>query len=215
MNNKECFTKNMPKLIVICSIIIAAISTYILLNNDLSNKPLAGQGGAIEDSALIGGDFILTDQDGNKFNSEKMQDRITLIYFGFTYCPDVCPTSLQKLNVIIDSLQKYRIDVLPIFISVDPQRDTPEVLKKYLSHFNKKIIGLTGDEATIKEVANLYKVYYEFAHTPEELDGGTYMIDHTSFLYVMGKNRQYVKHFYLTDSAEDIIEYIRVNHKSF
>lgn len=80
-----------------------------------------------------------------------MKGRLSLVYFGFTYCPDICPTSLQKLSNVLSTLEKYQIDILPIFITVDPARDTPTLMKEYLGHFHPKLIGLTGDEDTIKK----------------------------------------------------------------
>lgn len=207
MNNNS---NRVSRIIIFLSIIIAAISAYILLTTELADKPLAGHGDNLKGSSDIGGDFVLTDQNGEQFSSDQMKGRISLVYFGFTYCPDICPTSLQKLNFVIDTLEKYKIDILPIFISVDPNRDTPELLKEYLGHFNSKIIGLSGTEKQIREVADAYKVYYGIAQDRDTSDNH-YMIDHSSFVYLMNKKGEYVKHFYLTSPAEEIIEFIRVN----
>lgn len=207
------FTKKLPKIIIICSIIIAALSAYILLTNDLADKPLAGKGDNFQGQADIGGDFTLTNQDGEEFGSKQMKGHISLVYFGFTFCPDICPTSLQKLAMVIDVLEKYKIDILPIFITVDPQRDKAEGLKQYLSHFHPKIVGLTGDQQSIKKVAELYKVYYAIAENHDQAED-RYMIDHSSFIYLMDRNGKYHKHFYLSNTVEEIIDYIRINHKS-
>ncbi|MGC0371787.1 MAG: hypothetical protein DGJ47_000487 [Rickettsiaceae bacterium] len=211
MSNKE--SRKVSKIVIILSLVIAALSIYILLENDLSDKPLAGQGSAIEGQAMIGGEFELTDQDGNKFTSEQMKGKISLVYFGFTFCPDICPTSLHKLNKVITTLGKYNIEILPIFITVDPSRDKSSMLKEYLAHFNAKMIGLSGTEAEIKRVADLYKVYYAVADSHDKNDD-KYMLDHSSFVYLMGRDGKYVKHFYMSNTAEEIIEYIRINHKS-
>lgn len=197
------------KIIIILSIVIAALSTYILIMFELPNKPLAGQGGGINDNVPIGGEFILTDQDGNKFSSDKMKGRLSLVYFGFTYCPDICPTTLNKLSTVIRTLEKYNIDILPIFITIDPARDTTVSLKEYLGHFHPKFIGLTGSETELKHVADLYKVFY--ARSNATYDSSNYMIDHSSFVYLMDKKGKYMKHFYMSSTAEEIIEYIRVN----
>ena len=189
-------SKKVAKIIIILSIIIAAISMYILIAIELPTKPLAGQGGALEEDVQIGGGFILTDHNGNKFNSDAMHGKLSLVYFGFTFCPDICPTSLQKLTQVLSTLDKYQIDVLPIFITVDPSRDTPELLKEYLGHFHEKFIGLTGSEEQIKEVADLYKVFYAVAEGATT-EYGKYMLDHSSFVYLMDKNGKYMKHFYM------------------
>jgi len=212
MNDSQNSSRKVTRIIIILSAVIGILSLYILLAIELPDKPLAGQGGALKDDVQIGGDFILTDQNGNEFNSEMMKGRLSLVYFGFTYCPDICPTSLQKLNNVLSTLEKYQIDVLPIFITVDPTRDTPALMKEYLGHFHPKFIGLTADEKTIKKVADLYKVFYAKAENKNQ-EEGKYMIDHSSFVYLMDKNGKYMKHFYMSSTPEEIIEYIRVNGK--
>lgn len=203
-------SKKISKIIITLSIIIAAISLYIIIAIELPNKPLAGQGGSPDEEALIGGEFTLTDHNGNEFNSEKMKGKLSLVYFGFTFCPDICPTSLQKLTNVLTTLDKYQIDVLPIFITIDPSRDTQELLKEYLGHFHPKLIGLTGTDEEIRKVADLYKVFYAKS-ADSDGTGDKYMIDHSSFIYLIDKNGKYLKHFYMTNTAEDIIEFIRTH----
>ncbi len=212
MNDNQNSSRKVTRIIVILSAVIGILSLYILLAVELPDKPLAGQGGAIKEEAQIGGYFVLTDQNGNEFTSEMMKNRMSLVYFGFTYCPDICPTSLQKLSNVLSTLEKYQIDILPIFITVDPSRDTPALMKEYLGHFHPKFIGLTADEEKIKKVADLYKVFYAKAEN-QNYDKGKYMIDHSSFVYLMDKNGKYMKHFYMSSTPEEIIEYIRINGK--
>jgi len=138
MNDNQNSSKKVTRLIIILSAVIGILSLYILLAIELPDKPLAGQGGAFKEDVQIGGDFILTDQDGREFNSNMMKGRLSLVYFGFTYCPDICPTSLQKLSNVLSTLEKYQIDILPIFITVDPARDTPALMKEYLGHFHPR-----------------------------------------------------------------------------
>ena len=203
-------SSKLSKIIIALSAIIAAISLYILIMVELPDKPLAGQGGAPNDEVLIGGDFILTDHNGNEFSSDLMKGKLSLVYFGFTFCPDICPTSLQKLTNVLDTLDKYQIDVLPIFFTVDPSRDTKELLKEYLGHFHPKFVGLTGTEKEISKVADLYKVFYAKAEGADEA-GDKYMIDHSSFVYLMDKNGKYLKHFYMTTTPEEIVDSIRIH----
>ena len=148
------------KIIILLSVVIAVISAYILIFVELPGKKSLEQGKASTTEASVGGKFALTDQNGTKFSSDRMNGYLSLVYFGFTYCPDVCLTTLNKLSNVINALEKYKIEVLPIFITVDPERDSPEVLKKYLGYFHSKFIGLTGSPAEIKQVAELYKVFY-------------------------------------------------------
>lgn len=193
------------KIILMAALLISIVAGYFFFFEQKTKKPLAGH--VSEESVPIGGDFVLTDQDGNNFSSEKLKGRLSIIYFGFTYCPDICPTSLQKLTKVLEVLGKYNIEVTPVFITIDPERDSVKVLKEYLSHFHSKFIGLTGSLEQIKDVAGKFKVYY--AKTDGNHD--TYMLDHSSFVYLMDKNGKYLKHFHLDTKPEEIIEVIRVN----
>ncbi len=197
------------KIIVLLSVAIALISSYILIFVELPNKPLSGRGGDIQADIPIGGEFVLTDQNGDKFSSDQMRGHLSLVYFGFTYCPDICPTTLNKLSNVISTLEKYKIDVMPIFITIDPKRDNSALLKEYLGHFHHKFIGLTGSDNDLKYVADLYKVFYTRSEVAEY--PGNYMMDHSSFVYLMDKKGKYIKHFYMNSPEEEIIEYIRVH----
>ncbi|MDG1436602.1 MAG: SCO family protein [Rickettsiaceae bacterium] len=210
MSDNYTAQNRITKIVIFLSIIIAALSVYILVTVDLPNKPLAGQGGIEGNDANIGGEFVLTDHNGNEFNSDMMKGKLSLIYFGFTYCPDICPTSLQKLTQVLSTLDKYQIEVMPIFITIDPSRDKPALLKEYLGHFHPNLLGLTGSEEQIKEVADLYKVFYAKAED-DSTDKDKYMLDHTSFVYLMDKNGKYMKHFYMSSTPEEMIEYIRIH----
>lgn len=207
---REVRKNNPSKAIIILSIIIAAISVYMLIAIELPDKPLAGEGGAQENSA-IGGDFVLTDHNGDKFSSDQLKGELSLVYFGFTYCPDICPSTLQKIAKVMDTLDKYQIKVTPVFVTVDPQRDKINILKEYLGHFNNKLIGLTGTPEEIQQAAAEFKVFYARSDAGEENDNNDYMVDHSSFIYLMDKNFKYKKHFSMGSSAEDIVEYIRLN----
>lgn len=212
MEKDQNYSKKVTRIVIILSAVIAILSLYILLTNDLAPKPIAGQGNEIDNEAHIGGQFTLTDQDGNKFSSDDMKGKLSLVYFGFTFCPDICPTSLQKLSNVISTLDKYQIDVLPVFITIDPNRDTPNLLKEFLGHFHPKLIGLTGSEEEVKKVADLFKVYYAVAEN-QSIDDDKYMLDHSSFIYLMDRDGKYMKLFYMNSPPEEIIEYIRINNK--
>ena len=141
--------------------------------------PLAG--------ARIGGPFTLTDQDGRTVSDRQFAGRYRIIYFGYTYCPDVCPTALQHL---MQGLREFRgrapdraAKVQPIFITVDPARDTPAVLKQYTRAFDPQLIGLTGSDAQIATVAKEFAVYYKKAVKPGSSD---YLVDHMSQALLFG-----------------------------
>ncbi|MFY9590010.1 SCO family protein [Rickettsia endosymbiont of Halotydeus destructor] len=199
---------NIIKIIIGIGLAIGVISLYLLLSIEMPKKPLAGQGDMYNDDVQIGGDFKLTDQDGKIFNSDSLKGNLRLIYFGFTYCPDICPASLQKIAEVVNTLSKYGIEITPVFITIDPERDTSTVLKEYLKQFHSKFIGLTGSKEKIREVADEFKVYYAIANPGSDKAG--YMIDHSSFVYLMSENGKYLKHFYLDSSSSEIIEFLRV-----
>ena len=201
-------SRNLIRIIVLVGCAIAIVSLYLLISMQTPSKPLAGQGGEVDGEVQIGGKFELINQNNDNFNSDILLGKLSLIYFGFTYCPDICPTSLQKLTQVLSALDKYNIDVTPVFITIDPERDTTKVLKEYLTHFHKKIIGLTGSVEQTKKVAELFKVYY--AKAPNSVNNN-YMLDHSSFIYLLDKKGKYLKHFYMNSTPEEIIEFIRVN----
>lgn len=200
------------KIIIILGIIIALISAYILLKFELPSKPMAGKGGMEEQqTANIGGDFTLTDQNNNQFNSKQLKGSPALIYFGFTHCPDICPLTLDKLSAVINTLNKYQIKIQPVFITIDPERDRPELLKEYLKHFGDNFIGLTGTNQEVKKVADLYKVYYAQSSSSKGGSDDNYMVDHSSFVYLLDANGSYISHFHGNSTADEIVEYIRIN----
>lgn len=132
-------------------------------------------------SAAIGGPFSLTDQNNRTRTDGDFRGRWRLVYFGYTHCPDVCPTTLQKIADALRELGPRARNFVPLFISVDPARDTPSVLKIYLAAFGPEFIGLTGTPAQIASVARAYRVYF----ARHDLPGGGYSIDHADTLYLM------------------------------
>ena len=150
--------------------------------------------------AAIGGPFKLTDQDGHAVTDQKLKGRPFLVFFGFTNCPDVCPTTLFEVSEILRALGPDADRTRALFITVDPERDTPAVMKEYLSSFDPHLSGLTGDPAAIAAVAKAYRVY--FKKVP--LDQGGYTMDHTAIVYLMDKTGRFVSPFSLkrtTDAA--------------
>src|SRR5262245_36847329 len=139
----------------------------------------------------IGGPFALTDQHGRRRTDADFRGRLMLVYFGFTYCPDICPTDLQAMSLAIDRLGAAGEAVQPLFITVDPERDTPEHLADYVTMFHPRLIALTGDAAAIRDAARAYRVYYAKAPTA----GGDYTVDHSGFIYLLDRAGQYVGFF--------------------
>lgn len=145
-------------------------------------------GSVVTGTAQIGGPFRLIDQNGVKRSSTDFRGRFMLIYFGYSYCPDVCPTTLSLMADALDKLGPQGDAIVPIFITIDPERDSPAKLKPYLASFGPRFVGLTSDLATIKKVAALYRVYLK----KEPLQGGNYAMDHSSVIYLMGPDGKFV-----------------------
>ncbi|MFT5509988.1 MAG: cytochrome oxidase Cu insertion factor (SCO1/SenC/PrrC family) [Hyphomicrobiaceae bacterium] len=142
--------------------------------------------------ALIGGPFELTSHDGKRVRDAKYRGKLMLVYFGFTYCPDICPAGLQVISAALDNIGAQSDKVAPLFITVDPERDTPEQLKSYVSSFHPSLTGLTGSAADISAAAKAYRVYYRKAQDPSLSE---YTMDHTSFVYLMDDKGDFITHF--------------------
>ena len=149
----------------------------------------------------IGGPYTLTDHTGKKVTDKDYQDKYKLIYFGFTYCPAVCPTELQKLSSALKKLGPVSESIHPVFITVDPERDTVDVMNTYVSHYHPDLIGLTGTPAQIKNVLKSYKIY---AAKVQDEDASDYTMDHSSFIYLMSPDDSLIKIFRTQDTAEYI-----------
>lgn len=140
----------------------------------------------------IGGPFSLIDQNGRRVTDQDFRGRFMLVYFGYTFCPDVCPLGLQTIAQAMDGLpQDVQDQVVPIFVTVDPARDTVEVVRSYVQAFHPKLVGLTGSEAEIGAAVRAYRVY---ARKAEPKDGA-YLVDHSTFTYLMDREGRYLAHF--------------------
>jgi len=148
--------------------------------------------------AAVGGPFHLVDQDGKAVSDEDMKGRPFLVFFGFTHCPDVCPTALFDMSQVLHALGPDAGRIGALFITVDPERDTPAVLKDYLSNFDPHLRGLTGDPAAVNAALKAFRVYAKKV----PLEGGDYTMDHTAVVYLMDKNGRFVAPFNMKRTAE-------------
>ncbi len=151
-------------------------------------------------------DFTLKDQDGKWFHLKDHRDEVVLLFFGYISCPDVCPTTFSKLARVYTLLADKRQKVLTVFVSVDPERDTPEKLKEYLDFFNVHAVGLTGTKEEVDAVADAYKITYEKVDTSSALG---YMINHTDYLFLIDKSGKVRYLFRPQDKAEKIAEVVK------
>jgi protein SCO1/2 len=152
----------------------------------LGNAPAPSAGGvAVPGGVSIGGPFTLVDGDGKTVTQEDLRGKLALIFFGYTFCPDVCPTELQAVAQAMDLLGPQADQVRPVFITVDPERDTPAKVKDYVALFHPSIIGLTGTPEQVARAARAWRVYYNKA-TPS--GASDYLMDHSSYTYLMGRD---------------------------
>ncbi len=147
---------------------------------------------SVASSVQIGGPYELVDQNGRTVRSSDFQGKFQLIYFGYAYCPDVCPTELAAMAEAVDALGTEADRVQPLFITVDPERDTPDFLAGYVPHFHPRLIGLTGTPEQIAAVAKAFRVYYAKVESDRQTD---YLMDHTSFIYLMGPDGNFLTMF--------------------
>lgn len=147
----------------------------------------------------IGGPFQLTDQTGKAVTDKDLKGKPTLIFFGYTHCPDVCPTSLFEISEVLRAMGKDADKVNAVFISVDPERDTPATMKDYLSSFDPRLEGLSGDPAETAKVITSYRVYAKKVPTKD----GDYTMDHTALIYLMDREGRFVSPFNLKRTPEE------------
>jgi protein SCO1/2 len=159
-------------------------------------------------TSTVGGSFKLIDQNGKPITDQDMKGEPFLVFFGFTHCPDVCPTTLFDVSEVLRALGPDGKSVRALFVTVDPERDTPSVLKDYLSSFDPRIIGVTGDDASVAAAEKAYRVYAKKV----PIDGGGYTMDHTALVYLMNKDGHFVAPFNLKrrpdEAAADLKRYL-------
>jgi protein SCO1 len=155
--------------------------------------------------AAVGGPFQLEDQNGKPVSDQDMRGRPFLVFFGFTHCPDICPTTLFEISQVFKDLGKDADRTGALFITVDPERDTPTALKDYLSNFDPHLRGLTGDPAAVNAAIKAYRVYAKKI----PLKDGDYTMDHTAVVYLMDKDGHFVAPFNLKQTPEAAAEQLR------
>lgn len=184
--------------IVIGIALIVVIGFVVKPSPDNTPKP------TVTGQAVIGGAFTLTDDTGVRVNNTDFAGNYMLVYFGYSFCPDVCPLDLQKISMALSELEDSDTDLSnlqPLFITIDPERDTPEIMHEYLEHFHPKILGLSGSLDDIKIAARAYRVYHAKGEVQED---GSYLMDHSSIVYLLGPNGEYLRHFSPEETPENM-----------
>ena len=181
-------------------LIAAGLGGYAWMNRQLDQPRGTG-------TALVGGPFTLTDQNGQRVTEKDFLGSYMLVFFGYTYCPDVCPTELQVMMAALDALGPDSRKIQPVFVSIDPERDKPEVLKAYVGNFGPRLLGLTGTPEEVAAVAKAYRVYYGKAANAS--GSADYLMDHSSIIYLMGPDGRFVKHVPYTTHAAKLAQELK------
>jgi protein SCO1/2 len=189
----------------LAALLAVGTGAALWLRHDVGIEQRLG-GMSVAPSVQIGGPFSLTDHTGAAVTEATYRGRLMLIFFGFTHCPDVCPTELQVIAEVLDGLGEDAARVAPLFITVDPERDTAEALARYVDLFDPRIIGLTGTPEQIGAVARAYRVYYAKVHPP---DATEYTMDHSSFVYLMDEEGRFAGLFRHGAPAAELVAAIR------
>ena len=194
-----------PRFVLVAAVLagLVILGAGIFLALALRDNP-RGVGGTALASA-IGGPFRLIDQNGQTVTDADLKGKWSLVYFGYTHCPDACPTALNDISIALDDLGPKRDAVRAVFITVDPERDTAEALKSYVTSFDAPILALTGSPEAIAQAAKGYRVYY--AKHPEA--GGDYSMDHSSVIYVMDPEGRFTASFTHESTPEQIAERLK------
>ena len=194
-----------PRFVLVAAALAALVilGAGVFLALTLRDNPRGATGTML--ASAIGGPFRLTDQNGKTVTDAYLKGKWSLVYFGYTHCPDACPTALNDISIALEDLGTKRDAVRPVFITVDPERDTPDALKAYVTSFDAPILALTGTPEQVAQAAKGYRVYY--AKHPEA--GGEYSMDHSSVIYVMDPQGRFTASFTHESTPEQIAERLK------
>lgn len=183
-------------------IVAGTVLILALYLPNLRPDPNAGVG-----QPTVGGPFTLTDHQGAEVTENILMGQYSLVFFGFTYCPDICPITLQTVSDAIEMLPGQKSELVqPVFISLDPERDTPSIMADYVAHFHPRMIGLTGSVEQVRDAANAYRVFFQKRALEDSED---YTVDHSGFLYLMNRSGRYMDHFSKDVTVEDLSAQLR------
>ncbi|KAM3927111.1 protein SCO2 homolog, mitochondrial [Leptodactylus fuscus] len=202
------------RLLVSCIIGGTAVGIWQYLRWEKQEKKKLERIEQLRTIAVGQGDFSLTDHKGQPCSKKDLRSNWVLLYFGFTHCPDICPEELEKLTSAVSLLDKDPTlpPVLPVFISVDPERDSVAELAKYVSEFHPRLMGLTGTQEQIKAVAQAYRVYYSVGPRDEDND---YIVDHTILIYLLNPDGLFTDYYNRSKTDQEIAESIKQHMKTY
>jgi len=191
-------------LVIVGGFLLGALigAGILILNTDMQGNRVTTSG-----KALVGGPFELIGKDGKTVTDQDFRGRYMLVFFGYTHCPDICPAELQVMSAALEGLGSDADKIVPIFISVDPERDTPEAVDAYVENFGPNFVGLSGSPEAIAKVAKAYRVTYQ--KFQDEKTGDNYSVDHSALLYLMGPDGEYITHIPYGTPAAKMTETLR------
>jgi protein SCO1/2 len=181
---------------VVCVVGLAGLFAWV------GPSALMGKRPQPQAEALVKAQFTLQHGPDKTITANDLRGKYLLVYFGFTHCPDICPTSLLVMNNAIEGMGKDANKIIPVFITVDPARDTPQLTDEYARRFGERTLGLSGTDAQVREAADSFKVYYSIVEDKESALG--YVVDHSGFIYLIGPDGNYITHFDHTVSEQEL-----------
>ncbi|MBL4906142.1 MAG: SCO family protein [Sneathiella sp.] len=187
-------------------VLVGLTATVLIVTGVIPSANKSSRSGIISGAPQIGGEFSLVNNKGKSVTEKDFQGKMMLVFFGYTFCPDVCPTEMQTFSQVMTELGVDAEEVIPVFITVDPARDTVEVMDEFVAAFHPSIVGLTGSEEQIIHVKKQYRAY---GQKVEGEDKEYYLVDHTSFTYLMGKDGQLATVFSYGTTTDEMIKKIR------
>jgi protein SCO1/2 len=191
--------------VIVAGFLIGALAGVAAL---ILTRGPAGPGVATTGTALIGGPFTLVGEDGKPVTDQAFRGKYMLVFFGFTHCPDICPAELQVMSAALDELGPKANEIIPMFITLDPERDTPRVVADYVKNFGRRFVGLTGSPEQVAEAAKAYRVTYS-KFQKEGAKPDDYTIDHSALVFLMGNDGEYLAHFAYGTPAAKMAETLR------
>lgn len=180
----------------LCIVAAAGLVAYALMSTPRGQRSTG--------EALVGGPFTMVKHTGETVTEKSFAGKPMLLFFGFTFCPDVCPTELQVMAEALRQLGDRGSDIQPIFVTTDPDRDTPTVMASYVAAFGDQFVGLTGTPEQVKQIATAYRVFYQRVENKDAPDA--YLMDHSSIIYLMDGNGKFLKHFTYSTDAKALAE---------
>ncbi len=193
----------------VIALLVAAIWVLTLGRGEADQFAQCRSGAIAGGSDQIGGPFTLVDETGKTVTSEEVLDEPALIYFGYTYCPDVCPLDSARNAEAVTLLEERGHQVKPVFISIDPERDTPEQLADFTDYLHPRMVGLTGTPEQVKAASQAYRTYYKKQEPEDPEDAEYYLVDHSTFTYLTLPEEGFVEYFRRDATAEDMADRVQ------